>query len=56
MIGDRIVIDILSGINSGMDTILVISGVTKKADTEKLPYRPTYIFDSVTSIDLNQLD
>ena len=56
MIGDRMDTDILSGITSGMDTILVLSGVTKREDISKLPYRPTYIFDSVASIDLALLD
>jgi NagD protein len=51
MVGDRMDTDIISGVNSGMDTILVLSGVTQRSDIDRFPYQPTYIFDSVRDID-----
>lgn len=56
MLGDRMDTDIVSGINSGMETILVLSGVTKQTDLEKYPYAPTYVFDSVKEIIPSKLD
>ncbi len=50
MIGDRMDTDIVAGIESGMETILVLSGVTRCEDIERYPYRPTHIVDSVRDI------
>ena len=50
MIGDRMDTDIIAGVESGMDTILVLSGVTKEADIDKYPYRPTYVFNSIAEV------
>jgi NagD protein len=50
MIGDRMDTDIVAGVTSGMETILVLSGVTKKEDIDKFPYLPTHILDSVADI------
>jgi len=33
-----------------METILVLSGVTRREDVERFPYRPTRILDSVAQI------
>ncbi|HEX9759236.1 MAG TPA: HAD-IIA family hydrolase [Nitrospiria bacterium] len=52
MVGDRMDTDVVVGIESGLETILVLSGVTKKEDIEHFPYRPTRILDSVTSIEI----
>ena len=52
MVGDRMDTDIIAGVESGMDTILVLSGVTRREMVDHFPYRPTYIFDSVADIDL----
>ena len=51
MIGDRMDTDIIAGIESGMETILVLSGVTRPDEVERFPYRPTYIVDSVAAIE-----
>ncbi len=51
MIGDRMDTDIIAGIESGMETILVLSGVTRREDVDRFPYRPTRIEPSVASID-----
>lgn len=56
MLGDRMDTDIVSGINSGMETILVLTGVTNITDLDKYPYAPSYIFDSVKEIIPTKLD
>jgi NagD protein len=50
MIGDRMDTDIVAGIQSGMDTILVLSGVTTKKQIADFPYRPGKIVKSVAEI------
>ena len=50
MIGDRMDTDIVSGLEAGMETILVLSGVTTRAETERFPYRPSRIVDSVADL------
>lgn len=50
MIGDRMDTDIVAGTEAGMETVLVLSGVTHREQVERFPYRPTYIADSVASI------
>jgi NagD protein len=53
MVGDRMDTDIVAGVMSGLDTILVLSGVSTRADVEKFPYRPTLILDSVADIEID---
>ena len=53
IIGDRMDTDIIAGIETEMDTVLVLSGVTSMADLEKFPYRPKYIMNHVGEIALN---
>ncbi len=52
MIGDRMDTDILTGIESGMETILVLSGVTRLEQLANYPYQPNHILDSVAGIEL----
>ena len=47
LIGDRMDTDIIAGIETEIDTVLVLSGVTSMADLEKFPYRPKYIMKDV---------
>ncbi len=46
-IGDRMDTDIIAGIESNVDTVLVLSGVTAPEDIDKFPYRPKYIANGV---------
>ena len=46
-IGDRMDTDIIAGIESNVDTILVLSGVTAIDDIDNFPYRPKYIANGV---------
>ncbi len=50
MIGDRMDTDVVSGLEAGMETILVLSGVTTRADAERYPYRASRIVDSVADL------
>lgn len=43
MVGDRMDTDIIVGTEGGLETILVLSGVTRREDVERYPYRPTHI-------------
>lgn len=49
-IGDRMDTDIIAGIESNVDTVLVLSGVTQMADIDKFPYRPRFILPGVGAI------
>lgn len=50
MIGDRMDTDIVSGVSSGLDTILVLTGVTKREEVARFPYQPTYVADSIADV------
>ena len=50
MIGDRMDTDIVAGIETGLDTVLVLSGVTDRNDVKKFPYRPRLILNGVGDI------
>lgn len=52
MIGDRMDTDIVAGLQSGMETILVLSGLTNLKDIENFAYRPNHIANSVSEIEI----
>src|SRR2546425_7455385 len=52
MIGDRMDTDIVAGIESGLRTILVLTGVTRREQVERFPYRPTWVKESVADSEL----
>ena len=54
MVGDNYTTDILAGINNGIDTLLVLSGFTQKADVPTLPVPPTYLVDSLDEWRFNE--
>ncbi len=49
-IGDRMDTDIIAGIESEIDTVLVLTGVTSKATLETFPYRPKYVLDGIGDV------
>ena len=50
MIGDRMDTDIVAGLEAGLETILVLSGVTTRSEAERFPYRASRIVDSVADL------
>jgi len=50
IIGDRMDTDIIAGIEAGIDTVLVLSGVTSKKTMKNFAYRPKYVFDGVGDV------
>ena len=50
IIGDRMDTDIIAGIESEIETILVLSGVTSESDLNKFAYRPHYILEGVGQV------
>jgi NagD protein len=53
MVGDRMDTDIRVGTESGLETVLVLSGVTQRDMVDRFPYRPTRIVDSVADLELD---
>ena len=52
MVGDRMDTDIVMGTESGMETVLVLTGVTQRDDVDRWPYRPTRILDSIADLNV----
>ncbi|PSR58584.1 HAD family hydrolase [Nocardia sp. MDA0666] len=50
MIGDRMDTDVIAGLEAGMRTVLVTSGISTRASMEQFPYRPTVVIDSVADL------
>jgi NagD protein len=50
MIGDRMDTDVISGIEAGLYTVLVLTGVTRREEIERFPYRPSLVVDSVADL------
>jgi len=50
MVGDRMDTDVLCGIEAGLRTFLVLSGVTQPDEVERFPYRPSKVVKSVADL------
>lgn len=50
MIGDRMDTDVLAGLEAGMETFLVLTGLTKPDDVDRYPFRPSTIVDSIADL------
>jgi NagD protein len=50
MVGDRMDTDVVSGLEAGLRTVLVLTGSTRRDQVESFPYRPTRIADSVADL------
>ena len=50
IIGDRMDTDIIAGIESELDTVLVLTGVTTLEAMKDFPYRPTYILPGIGDV------
>ncbi|HPY67715.1 MAG TPA: HAD-IIA family hydrolase [Bacteroidales bacterium] len=50
IIGDRMDTDIICGLESEIDTLLVLSGITSKEDIDKFPYRPHYVLNGLIDL------
>jgi len=50
MIGDRMDTDIVAGVETGLDTVLVLSGVTDLEEMSRFPYRPRLVLNGVGDI------
>ena len=50
MIGDRMDTDIIAGIEAGLRTVLVLTGITQREDVNAYSFRPSQIVDSVADL------
>ena len=50
MVGDRMDTDVISGLEAGLRTFLVLTGSTPPDHVERFPYRPTQVVDSVADL------
>ncbi len=50
MIGDRMDTDVVSGLEAGLETILVLTGVATREEAERFPFRASRTVDSVADL------
>jgi NagD protein len=50
MIGDRMDTDVVAGLEAGLETVLVLTGVTARSDADRHAYRPGRIVESVADL------
>jgi len=50
MVGDRMDTDVVSGLEAGLEAILVLTGLTTRDEAERYPYRPSRIVDSIADL------
>lgn len=52
IVGDRMDTDIIAGVESGIETVLVLSGVTRPDEVARFPFQPTRVLGSVAEIEV----
>jgi NagD protein len=50
MIGDRMDTDVIAGLEAGMRTVLVLSGIMKAEAVDRYPYRPSRVVASIAEL------
>jgi NagD protein len=50
MIGDRMDTDIVAGIEAGLHTVLVLTGISDHGEIERYPFRPDEVIESVADL------
>ena len=50
MIGDRMDTDVIAGIEAGLHTVLVMTGISDRSEVDRYPFRPDEIVDSVADL------
>lgn len=50
MVGDRMDTDVVSGLEAGMRTFLVLTGSTAREQVERFPYQPSAVVDSIADL------
>jgi NagD protein len=50
MVGDRMDTDILCGLEAGLETMLVLTGISTRTDVDRYPFRPNRVVDSIADL------
>jgi NagD protein len=53
MIGDRMDTDIVAGLEAGLETVLVLTGISTREDAERFAYRPSRIVESIADLEID---
>ncbi len=54
MIGDRMDTDIVAGIEAGLHTVLVLTGISDEAEIDRYPFRPDEVLQGVDELVLSE--
>ncbi len=50
MVGDRMDTDVVAGVEAGVETVLVLSGITQRADIDRYAYQPSRVVNSIADL------
>jgi NagD protein len=50
MVGDRMDTDVVAGIEAGLETVLVLTGVTQASEVKRFPYQPSRVVASIADL------